>query len=221
MAVVGRWFAAVAVLALLSAGTACGGATRFGTAPVGGPSVAADQVAHGPSPADVRFLHEMIVHHQLSVDMAAMVDVRGSRYEVKTLAAELGRVQRDQIRIMRGWLREWESAASAEPSASASHLLRTPATASPASSVSGSTRPPVPTPGVATQAQLSALARAGGAALDRLFLDLLISHHQRSVDLATAYQRVGDPPAVRRLAQQIAATHQERLELSRSLLAAN
>lgn len=210
MSVVGRWVAAVAVLALLSAGSACGGATRFGAAPVGGPSVAADQVAHGPSPADVRFLQEMIVHHQLSVDMAAMVDVRASRYEVKTLAAELGRVQRDQLRLMHGWLREWEMAATAAPpSVSPSDLLRPTVTASPA--VGGSARPAPPTPGVATAAQLSALARAGGAALDRLFLDLLISHHQR----------VGGHPAVRGLAQQIAATHQERLELSRSLLAAN
>ncbi|WFE28455.1 DUF305 domain-containing protein [Solwaraspora sp. WMMD791] len=213
MAVVGRWVAAVAVLALLPAGTACGGATRFGAAPVGGPSVAADRGEPGPSPTDVRFLQEMIVHHQLSVDMAAMVDVRGSRYEVKALAAELGRVQRDQIRLMYGWLREWESATTAAPP---SDLLRPMATASPATNGSAS-----PTAGVATAAQLSELARAGGAALDRLFLDLLISHHQRSVELATAYQQVGDHPEVRGLAQQIAAAHQERIEVSRLLLAAN
>jgi uncharacterized protein (DUF305 family) len=122
---------------------------------------------------------------------------------------------------MRQWVRDWETAdatLSAGPAVDSWQRSPTgpPSTSSAAATPTASE--PAPTPGVATSAQLAALARAGGAELDRLFLELLVLHHQRSVELSTRHRVAGADSEVARLTGEILDTHRTRLDAARSLL---
>ncbi len=53
---------------------------------------------------DRAFLEAMIPHHQMGVHMAQMVQRAGSDQEIGAMAAEMVRVQTDEIALMQGWL---------------------------------------------------------------------------------------------------------------------
>ena len=53
---------------------------------------------------DRAFLEAMIPHHQMGVQMAQMVQQAGSDQEIAAMAAEMVRVQTDEISLMQDWL---------------------------------------------------------------------------------------------------------------------
>ena len=53
---------------------------------------------------DRAFLEAMIPHHRMGVHMARMVQRAGSDQEIGAMAAEMVRVQTDEISLMQGWL---------------------------------------------------------------------------------------------------------------------
>jgi uncharacterized protein (DUF305 family) len=115
--------------------------------------------------ADVRFLHDMIAHHAQALEMTALVDGRSERDDVHALAQRIALSQEDEIRTMREWLRErgQEDTAGAH-GAHGDH----------------------PGPGMLTPGEMSRLAQARGAEFDRLFLELMIRHHQGAVTMVNA-----------------------------------
>ena len=56
------------------------------------------------SPADVRFMQGMIVHHQQAVDMAQLVGDRTNNDAVTKIATGILATQKDEITFMREWL---------------------------------------------------------------------------------------------------------------------
>lgn len=56
---------------------------------------------------DKEFITDMAAHHQMGVDMAALVAERGSRAELKELAQNIISSQRKDIAEMTGWLKQW------------------------------------------------------------------------------------------------------------------
>ena len=53
---------------------------------------------------DRAFLEAMIPHHQMGVHMAQMVQRAGSDQQIAAMAAEMVRVQTDEISLRQGWL---------------------------------------------------------------------------------------------------------------------
>jgi uncharacterized protein (DUF305 family) len=53
---------------------------------------------------DRAFLQAMIPHHQMGVHMAQMVQRAGSDQQIAAMAADMVRVQTDEISLMQGWL---------------------------------------------------------------------------------------------------------------------
>ncbi len=64
------------------------------------------QATAGADP-DLRFLDEMIVHHQSAIDEARAIEQKARRPEVKRLAAEIIKAQEAEIKQMREWRRAW------------------------------------------------------------------------------------------------------------------
>jgi len=122
------------------------------------------------SPDDVRFMQEMITHHQQAIDMAALVKDRTNRQEVVAVARRIDASQADEMKFMKTWLRE---RGQVGPNAHAMHMMHA------ASSMADHG-----VPGMATPEQMAAMAAAKGIAFDRMFLERMIAHHEGAVTMA-------------------------------------
>jgi uncharacterized protein (DUF305 family) len=108
--------------------------------------------------ADVKFMQGMIGHHAQALEMTALLPSRTATDAMKLLAKRIEVSQTDEIRMMQRWL---ESRGLEAPSVHAHHAP-------------GATL----MPGMLTADEMSRLAAATGVAFDRLFLELMIKHHE-------------------------------------------
>jgi uncharacterized protein (DUF305 family) len=124
--------------------------------------------------ADVRFVTDMIVHHGQALEMARLAPTHGAGPAVRTLAARIVNAQRDEIDIMRQWLRD---RGQADPGAEHD------ATDAPA--MHGADHPPS-MPGMVSPEQMRLLEAARGVEFERLFLTYMIQHHRGAVEMVQA-----------------------------------
>jgi uncharacterized protein (DUF305 family) len=110
--------------------------------------------------ADVRFMQGMIGHHAQALVMTAMVAERTSRQDFALLAERIEVSQKDEIAQMQRWLRD-----------------RNEEVPSPDAHVHAAMGHGELMPGMLTQQELDALRDARGVAFERLFLQLMIRHH--------------------------------------------
>ena len=114
------------------------------------------------SPDDVRFMQDMIPHHHQAVQMAELVADRTNRPEVSDAAGRIGLAQRDEIEFMGAWLSErGEDVPDPSDHAGMHTDLRMA--------------------GMATAEEMAELAASKGTDFDRLFLRLMIAHHEGAV----------------------------------------
>lgn len=111
----------------------------------------------GGALADVLFVRGMIPHHAQALEMTGLVAERTGNETIRRLAGRIEVSQRDEIALMERWL---EHRAETMPTG---HVHR----------------PLVP--GMLTEDELSRLAEVRGGAFDRLFLELMIRHHEGAV----------------------------------------
>ena len=118
----------------------------------------------GHSPDDVRFMRDMIPHHQQAVEMAELVADRTNRPELADAAGRIELSQRDEIEFMETWLKDRGEPAPDPADHAAMHTDHRMA-------------------GMATPEQMAELAAASGTDFDRLFLKLMITHHEGAVTM--------------------------------------
>jgi uncharacterized protein (DUF305 family) len=129
--------------------------------------------------ADVQFLHDMIPHHQQAIEMAALAKDRTNREELLDAAGRIDASQKDEIEFMREWLAERnEPAANGAAIAHAGHTAAGAPAADPAAHTAHAAHAGTRMKGMATPEQMAALAAASGTDFDRLFLELMIKHHE-------------------------------------------
>ncbi|MEM8919455.1 MAG: DUF305 domain-containing protein [Pseudomonadota bacterium] len=113
------------------------------------------------APADVSFMQGMIVHHQQAVDMSALVEDRTSQEDIVAVAGRIDASQKDEIQFMSGWLDDRGESLMMEGMGHAHHTMR----------------------GMASPAQMRELAEVRGTAFDKMFLELMIAHHEGAIDM--------------------------------------
>ena len=122
---------------------------------------------------DVRFMQGMIVHHHQAVEMAALVEDRTSTQSLVDIAGRIDASQADEISFMQTWLRQRGETAPEPGSDSHAmdhgdhHGMDHGAHAAMA--------------GMASPAQMQALAAASATAFDVMFLNLMIAHHEGAI----------------------------------------
>jgi len=116
------------------------------------------------SPDDVTFMRDMIPHHNQAVQMSALVSDRTNRQELLDVAGRIDVSQADEIEFMQQWLSERGQEIPNPTEHEAMHTDHKMA-------------------GMATPEQMAELARLEGAAFDRLFLSLMIAHHEGAVTM--------------------------------------
>ncbi len=113
--------------------------------------------------ADVRFMQGMIGHHAQALEMAALLPERTRRDDMRLLAKRIDVSQADEIQMMQRWL---EARGQQVPGPHAHHAPGAPLM-----------------PGMLTVEEMSRLAEARGDAFDRLFLELMIKHHEGALTM--------------------------------------
>ncbi len=115
--------------------------------------------------SDAAFMQHMIVHHQQALDMALLVKDRTNTKELVDIAGRIESSQADEIAFMKGWLTERaEPVEDPKMAGHGEHMHHMMA-------------------GMASPEQMAALAAAKGVEFDRLFLTLMIAHHEGAVDM--------------------------------------
>lgn len=131
--------------------------------------------------ADSTFAQSMIPHHQQAVAMANLAGGRALNPKVTQLAQRIAGAQQPEIATMTGWLRAW---GAPTPQPDMSNMPNMPGMSNmPGMDHSG--------PGILTDQEMGQLTAASQGAFDRLFLQLMIRHHQGAIEMATTEQRAG------------------------------
>ena len=115
------------------------------------------------SPADAKFMQDMIMHHAQAVEMTALIESHTENKKLRSLGARISRSQSDEMNFMKRWLTtRGEPTATAMPEGHAgmhgpNHQMLMP--------------------GMLSAKQMEALRKAKGEEFDQLFLKGMIQHH--------------------------------------------
>lgn len=151
--------------------------------------------------ADITFAQGMIPHHQQAIAMADLATTRAATPAVKDLAAKIKAAQGPEIEEMTNWLTDW--GATVPQTGMPGHDMGSGATAM---------------PGMMSDQDMTALDTAAGADFDRMFLQMMIIHHQGAVQMAQTEQQQGRNPGAKALAQQIETDQNAEIQQMQTML---
>jgi len=197
-----------ALLTVLLVGVVAGVLLRLPGQPA--PPPAADSI-------DVGFAQDMSVHHTQAVQMASWERDHTTDPQLKLLATDIEDTQHGQVGRMQGWLDLWGAAALP--------LGRYMTWMSDAPGhdhvEDGSNEPGVTRmPGMATSDDLNRLRKATGPAMDVVWLQLMLRHHEGGASMLAYAADRAQLPQVRNLAAQILSAQASEADYLRQLLAA-
>jgi uncharacterized protein (DUF305 family) len=159
--------------------------------------------ATGPhNQADVDFATAMIPHHGQAVTMADLALSKATNSQVKQLATSIKKAQNPEIVAMSGWLADWKQPVP-DPTSTAGSM--------PGMNM-GSGQ------GMMSAEDMTKLDNASGAAFDKLWLQMMISHHQGAVDMAKTEQAKGQNPDAKKLAGSIITSQTSEIITMKTLL---
>jgi uncharacterized protein (DUF305 family) len=203
----GRIVAIVVAAVLVIASAFVLGRVTAGSAP----TPTSDSAAAG-------FLRDMQVHHAQAVEMALLVRDRTDDETIRTIAYDMAITQASQSGAMYGLLDAWSLPQRSPLPAMA--WTEQPALDGSEASHEMDPEAPAGMPGMATPEQLAALRDAGGDDAVRLFLELMIPHHEGGLEMADAVLARTDVPQVVSLATGIRNAQQAEIVVMQDLLAA-
>lgn len=149
------------------------------------------------------FARDMQVHHAQAVQMAFTMRDKATDPVLRAITFDIITTQQQQSGQMAAWLQAWDlpPTGSQRPMAwMAGHHS------------DGASTAPAVMPGMATDAQLKQLKDATGHDAERLFLQLMIAHHDGGIEMADAVLTSTVRPEVRQLASAIATSQRAEVE---------
>jgi uncharacterized protein (DUF305 family) len=177
--------------------TACGEQTGSEASESGTPAAFDD--------ADVAFAQQMIPHHEQAVLMSQMAESHASSAEVRRLAAGIEDAQGPEIDTMSGWLEEWGEDVPDGSMGGMDHGMQ-------------GMRGMAGMPGMMSERQLGSLGRAHGGSWDRMFLRMMIAHHEGAIEMANTEIADGQNDDAVALAGRIVEAQQAEIEQMREML---
>lgn len=139
-------------------------------------------IASAPAPArsaatfEVRFMTNMIDHHQMAIEMAEICLDEAVHEELRTMCQNIIAAQSAEIQQMQSWLQQWY----------------------------GITYQPTMKPG--DQKMLERLASLSGAEFEIAFMEMMIKHHEKAIKEARHCLDKAAHAELRELCEQIIAT---------------
>lgn len=152
--------------------------------------------------ADATFAQQMIPHHQQAIEMAQLAQGRVSSGEVLELAENIEAAQGPEVDTLQGWLEAWGEQV---PSGAMDHGDMGHDSDDAMS-------------GMMDEDEMNDLMAASGADWDRMFLEMMIEHHEGAVEMAQAAVDEGENPDAVALARKIISDQQAEITQMRQLL---
>ena len=159
----------------------------------GGDDEAADG---GHDDADVAFATEMIPHHEQALQMVAMTEGRELSPDFEHLTGHIHDAQLPEIETMTGWLEDWDE--------------------------------PVPTghqhhqgmdmSGMMSDDDLADLGAAGRSAFERMWLTMMIAHHEGAIEMSRTELDEGSYGPALDLARSIIDSQSREIDEMREML---
>ena len=169
--------------------------------------------------ADVSFAQQMTIHHQGAIAMADLAPARAASSQVKALAATIKAAQAPEIVEMKRWLASWGAAMSGMVTTTAMTAMAATTTAMSGMAATKTAMSGMAAmPGMMTDQQMTALTAASGAAFDKMFLQLMITHHQGALSMATTEKAHGSNPAALHLADSIITSQTAQIKQMQAML---
>lgn len=164
----------------------------------------------GPNDADYGYAGMMIVHHRQAIEMSDLAEQHAVAKNVRGIAARIADAQGPEIDMMNRWLEEHGKPTVAPAPEQGEHGEH-----------GGHGAPDHgDMPGMATEAQMSELAKARGEQFDRLFLHMMIKHHEGALTMARDLQLKGMDIRVQEWADEVIATQSAEIGKMRAMLGA-
>ena len=169
---------------------------------------AAQAPARSYTAADVHFMSGMIYHHAQAVLIAGWAPTHDAGPSVRTLCERIVVSQNDEIALLSRWLADRHEAV---PHPDPDHMM-----------MPGMDSTHV-MPGMLSAEQLAQLDRARGPAFDRLFLRLMIQHHEGAITMVNEMFATGggEEEPVYKMATSVFADQTTEIERMQRLLAAD
>ena len=165
------------------------------------------------------FARDMQVHHDQGVELAMIIRDETDDPDLRLLAYDIATTQSNQSGQMQAWLNAWQLPQAA-PEPEMTWMTRpTLQGEGHDHGTEGAHSPGDPMPGLATSAQITELKSLTGPEAEKLFLELMIAHHQGAVEMAEAVLDRTDVRVVRQLATTIITSQTAEIEYMTALLA--
>ncbi|MBJ7290890.1 DUF305 domain-containing protein [Williamsia sp.] len=173
-------------------------------------NASADDAAPALSGVDVGFAQDMLAHHQQAITIVGQLSPQAAP-EVRAVADQISGTQLAETGQMRGWLQ-----AAGEPEQSPTPMAWMGSEHAQHSDHTGSAM----MPGMADDAELTALHETTGVANEIRFLQLMIRHHQGGISMAQYVRQHGHNSSVTATATQMQDEQSNEVDLMVTLLTA-
>jgi uncharacterized protein (DUF305 family) len=176
-----KYLIGISTAAVMAVAAGCGGTDDAGVnQEPAGASTASSTVSSAYNDQDIVFAQMMVPHHQQALDMTKLAAEKATDQKVKDLATRIQGAQDPEIQELTTLLDAW----GVREMSGMDH-----------SSMSGH--------GMMTDDQMTQLEQATGAGFDRMWLQMMIEHHEGAVTMAKAEVEQGSNPEAKALAQQV------------------
>lgn len=160
-----------------------------------GMDMSSSKPAAGFNDGDVMFVQMMLPHHEEALQMAKWAQTNASNTEVKDLAMKIQMEGQPQIGKLKGWLTAWDQPPLAEDDPMMTSM-----------------------PGMMSAAEMAKMKKMKDAMFDRMFVRMMIAHHQGALKVTQDEIAEGGNSKVKTMAKTIQASMRTELAQMKQLL---
>ena len=147
--------------------------------------------------SDVMFAQMMIPHHRQAIEIAELAPARGASQDILDLALKISAAQGPEIEQMQVMLDRWGAPSMMDDHSGHGGMAMV---------------------GMVSDEDMDALRQASGADFERLFLELMIAHHEGAIAMTEDPLANGGDPEMRALLLAIVAAQTAEIDTMKAML---